>query len=193
MDGHLYFELGAIFLLILANGFFALAEFSVIASRKTRLAEKSQQRKWGAGSALKLHDNPENFLASIQVGITLIGSLVGVFSGATVVEALELYFGKSTIGFVAEFASPIAVGSVVVFITVLSVVLGELVPKYIALSFPERWARWVSGPITIFMKIAFVFTRSLSGLAKGIIRLLGSRTDDMQGIVSEDSVQQMIS
>lgn len=192
MDGHLYFELGAIVLLILANGFFALAEFSVIASRKTRLTQKLQQRKWGANTALKLHSNPETFLASIQVGITLIGSLVGVFSGATVVEALERHLGASSNEFFHDFASPIAVGTVVVSITILSVVLGELVPKYIALSFPERWARWVSGPISLFMKVAFVFTRALSGLAKLIIRALGIRTDDMQGIVSEDEIQHMI-
>lgn len=192
MDGHLYFEVGAIFLLVLANGFFALAEFSVIASRKSRLAQKIQERKLGAIKALKLHDSPENFLASIQVGITLIGSLVGVFSGATVVEVLEYRFSHSAIAWVVDFASPLAVGTVVVSITVLSVVLGELVPKYIALSHPERWARLVSGPITLFMRIAFVFTRALSGLAKGIIRIIGIKTDDMQGIVSEDEIQHMI-
>jgi putative hemolysin len=192
MDGHLYFEVGAIVLLVLANGFFALAEFSVIASRKSRLAQKIQERKLGAVKALKLHDNPENFLASIQVGITLIGSLVGVFSGATVVEVLEYRFSHSAIAWVVDFASPLAVGTVVVSITVLSVVLGELVPKYIALSHPERWARLVAGPITLFMRIAFVFTRALSGLAKGIIRIIGIKTDDMQGIVSEDEIQHMI-
>ncbi len=192
MGGHLYFELGAILLLILANGFFALAEFSIIASRKARLAQKAQQKKFGAGSALKLHSNPETFLASIQVGITLIGSLVGVFSGATVVEYLEASLSHSSVELFVRWASPIALGTVVMSITVLSVVLGELVPKYIALSFPERYARLVSGPVTLFMRGAFVFTRALSGLAKGVVKLMGIKSDDMQGIVSEDEIQHMI-
>ena len=192
MGGHLYLELGAILLLILANGFFALAEFSIIASRKARLAQKAQQKKFGARGALKLHGNPETFLASIQVGITLIGSLVGVISGATVVEYLESYLAHSPIGLLVRWASPIAVGTVVVSITILTVVLGELVPKYIALSFPERYARLVAGPVTLFMRCAFIFTRALSGLAKGVIRLLGIKTDAMQGIVSEDEIQHMI-
>jgi putative hemolysin len=124
--------------------------------------------------------------------MTLISSLVGVFSGATVVEYLEAYLVHSSVDLFVRWASPIAVGTVVVSITVLSVVLGELVPKYIALSFPERYARLVSGPTTVFMRCAFIFTRALSGLAKGIIRLIGIRTDDMQGIASEDEIQHMI-
>lgn len=192
MEGHLYLEIGAIVLLILANGFFSLSEFSIIASRKSRLSQKAEQRKLGARTAIKLHESPEAFLATIQVGITLVGALVGVFSGATIVESLAARLTTSQILFVAQNAHAISLVSVVVGITILSVVLGELVPKYIALSFPERYARLVAGPISLFYRSTALFARLLSGTARLIIRMLGVKRDPKSGAISEEEIEHII-
>ena len=94
MTGSLLLELVAILALVLANGLFALAEFSIIASRISRLRQKAQQGKPGAAAAEKLHRNPEKFLATIQVGITLFSTLAGVFGGATIVSHLQKLLNK---------------------------------------------------------------------------------------------------
>lgn len=192
MEGHLYLEIGAIVLLVLANGFFSLSEFSIIASRKSRLNQKAEQKKLGAATALKLHDNPDRFLATIQVGITLVGALVGVLSGATIVDSLEYHLAQCGVPRIAESASALALVIVVVSITVLSVILGELVPKYIALSFPEKYARLVAGPINLFYRSTYPFARALSGVARLIIRVLGIKRDPSSGVISEEEIEHII-
>lgn len=192
MDGRLYLEIAAILLLVFANGFFALAEFSIIASRKPRLRQKEIEKRWGASAALKLHDNPESFLASVQVGITLLGALIGVLSGATMVDRFRVYLAQSDIQLISHFASPIAVGTVVIGITILSSLMGELVPKYIALSYPERYARLVAKPISAFLRVSFVFSRFLSGLARLVLRILGIKSDTLREVATEEEIQHLI-
>ncbi len=192
MDTRLLLEVIAIIVLILANGFFALSEFSIIASRKSKLLQKAREGKMGAATALKLHDDPEGFLATVQIGITLVGALVGVVSGATVVEKLEIVLRQSSIEFVANAASAFAVGIVVVSITILSALVGELVPKYIAISFPERYARLLAGPVHLFYKVSYVFARTLRLVATGICRLMGIRMDRVQRVISEEEINHII-
>jgi len=192
MDSQLLIELLAVLVLVLANGLFALAEFSIIASRISRLAQKKAERKFGASAAEKLRSQPERFLASIQVGITLVGVMLGVFSGATIVKKLEVLLEQSPVSFVAESATTISMAVVVIAITILSVVVGELVPKYIALSFPERYARYSSGPATFFIHATSPFSRLLGFMANLIIRLLGVRRQPENGHVTEDEINQMI-
>jgi putative hemolysin len=161
MDGELVLELAAIVVLVLANGLFALAEFSIISSRLTRLAQKKAERKLGADRARRLRADPERFLASIQVGITLVTALLGVFSGVTIVAKVDTWLLQAPWQWVVESAGSIALGMVVVGLTILSVVLGELVPKYIALSYPERYARYVAGPVLFFITLTGPFSRLL--------------------------------
>ena len=190
MDRDLIIELIAIILLVIANGLFALAEFSVISSRLSRLAQKAADRKWGASRARKLRSDPDRFLASIQVGITLVTALLGVFSGASVVDRVHVWLSTSPTLWIVKYATPIAVGLVVMGITVLSVVVGELVPKYIALSFPERYARYVAVPAGIFIKLTAPFSRLLSWMANSIVRMLGLKKTDHH--VTEDEINQML-
>jgi len=192
LDNKLILELTAILVLVLANGFFALAEFSLIASRLSKLSQKKRQKKMGAEQALNLRKDQEGFLASVQVGITLVGVMLGVFSGATIVAKLEIILEKSTINFIAESATSISFVTVVLIITALSVVLGELVPKYIALSFPERYARLVAVPITFFIKITGIFSKLLSSIAGGLVRLIGIRKRQENEQITEDEINQMI-
>ncbi len=192
MDDRLWIEIGAICVLVLANAFFALAEFSIIASRKSKLQQEIQDRKSGALAAARLHGNPESFLATIQVGITLVGALLGVFSGATLVTRLEQIIRAVPLSGIAEYATPIAFGLVVFVLTILSVVIGELLPKYIALSHPERFARLIAPPITLFLRVTAVFARFLGYLARLIAGLLGVRRDASQNAITEDEINHMI-
>lgn len=192
MESRLLLELLAILVLVLANGFFALAEFSIIASRGSRLEQKKVEGKAGAAKAVKLRSRPENFLASIQVGITLVGALLGVFSGATMVAKLQTLVEQTGIPLLAESATSISVVLVVLAITVLSVVIGELVPKYMALARPERYARYVAAPISIFTIISAPFSRLLSNIAGLIVRAMGIQRDGAAQQITEDEINQML-
>jgi putative hemolysin len=187
-----WIELLAILVLVLINGFFALAEFSVIASRKSRLQQKVADQKRGASEALGLREKPERFLATIQVGITLVGAMVGVFSGATIVDRLADILRQIPILHIQQFSQSVSMVIVVIAVTVLSVSLGELVPKYLALSHPERFARLVAKPITIFIRITSIFSRALSGLSRFIVSMFGVRRTADEAIVTEDEINQMI-
>jgi putative hemolysin len=192
VDSKLVIELLAVLLLVGANGLFSLAEFSIISSRITRLAQKKEEGKWGADRAHKLREDPDRFLASIQVGITLVAALLGVFSGATMVSRFEALLAQAGWPWLAESSKSMAMVLVVLGITVLSVVLGELVPKYIALSFPERFARYVAPPVNLFIYLTNPFSRLLSSMANLIVRLLGfSRATGAQQI-TEEEINQML-
>jgi len=119
MDNRLIWELLAILALIIANGFFSLAEFSVIASRKSKLKGDLEEKKKGAAGALKLREKPEHFLATIQVGITAVAAMVGVFSGATIVEKLKQVLIGTGVESIVGAATPLAMALVVVSITIL--------------------------------------------------------------------------
>jgi len=192
MDSRFSAEIIAILVLIVANGFFVLAEFSIIASRKTKLKQKVDEGKPGAAAALELHDKADSFLATIQVGITLVGVLVGVFSGATIVERLYASLHTCGIELLMRWAGPISVGIVVISITILTAVIGELVPKYIALSYPEKYARLIARPTQIFVMITYVVAEFLGWLSRKLVRMLGIRRRALQGVVDEDEINHMI-
>jgi len=162
-------EIIIIVLLVLANGFLAMAEAAMISVRKARfrkLAEKGDAR---ARAALDLAETPSRFLSTVQVGITLIGVLAGAFGGATlarvIADALRPFEA------VAPYSQAIGIGIVVVGITILSVVIGELVPKRIAMSNPLGIALLVAQPV-----------RMLSRLAHPVVQFLGGATDFMLGL-----------
>ncbi len=192
MGSHLLWELAAILALILANGFFALSEFSIIASRRSRLQQKVEQGKRGARRAMRLNENPDNFLATIQVGITLVGTLAGVFGGATLVGPLGELISRVPIAVVARASAVLSVVIVTVLITGIAVVVGELMPKYLALSNPERFARSVARPMTLFTMLASVPARVLSSTANLMVRLMGVKPDESRHSVSEDEINLMI-
>jgi len=192
MDGGLALELLAILVLILANGFFALSEFSVIASRSSKLKQLEDADKSGAAAAHKLHHSPDRFLAAVQVGITLFGTVAGVFGGATIVRKLTVWIGELPFESIAGAANGISVVVVSLAITATSVVIGELVPKYLALSNPEKFARVVSPPMSGFTTITAIFSRALSNTARLIVRMLGVRRDTERSAITEDEINMMI-
>ncbi len=192
MDTGLLVQLLAILVLIAANSFFALSEFSVIASRRSRLQQKVAQGKFGAKQAEKLHRHPDRFLATIQVGITLFGTGAGVIGGATLVTKLEQVLRHAPVNIIAQGATPISVGIVALAITLTAVVLGELVPKYVALSHPEQYARYVAVPITVFTALTSFVSSLLSKAAHFVVSLLGVRPHASRSAISEEEITLMI-
>ncbi len=158
------FELFVLMFLILLNGLFALSEMAVVAARKTRLQQRAQEGDAKADVALELASSPNQFLATIQVGITLIGILAGAVGGATLARKMAGQLAQ--VPWLATYADAISVGVVVLVTTYLSLVIGELVPKRLAMNNPEQLASAVAP-----------FMRSLSRVTSPIVRLLGLSTD----------------
>ncbi|HKK21402.1 MAG TPA: hemolysin family protein [candidate division Zixibacteria bacterium] len=192
MDTRSFLEFLAILVLILGSGFFALSEFSIIASRDSKLRQKAKEKKRGAATAIKLHQNPDRFLASVQIGITLFATLTGVLGGATMVLHLEDLLGASTTPWIAGYAKPISVTVVSIIITVTSVIFGELVPKYLALSNPEKIARLVAPPLNLFTRITAFLSSALSWISNLILRVVGVHRDPTRLAITEDEINHMI-
>ncbi len=186
-------ELLAIFVLILANGFFAASEFALIASRKSRILNLARKGDKRAARTRQFLKKPEKFLATIQVGITFIATMAGVFSGATLVHSITPYIRDIPIPAISKAAHPISIGIVVVFISILTVVIGELIPKYVALSNPEKIAMRVTRPISIFSRLSFVLVGLLIGTAKLILRLFGYAKLPERSHITEDEINILIS
>ncbi len=164
-------ELLVILLLILLNGVFALSELAIVSSRKVRLQEWASKKRQGARAALDLARAPERFLSTVQIGITLVGVLAGAFGGATISRVLADQI--ATVPALAPYAKALGLGLVVLIITYLSLVIGELVPKQIALRDPERAATLVAAPMTMLARLAAPAVGLLTLSTGAIIRLLG--------------------
>ena len=137
------FELALVLFLIICNGFFALSEMSVVTSRKARLKQQSEE-SLRAKAALELAEHPERFLSTVQVGITSIGILTGVFGGESIGN--QVAEAITPLGLDPELTQGIGTGVAVTLITYFSIIIGELVPKRIALLAPEKFAAGVSLP-----------------------------------------------
>ncbi|MFM7628905.1 MAG: hemolysin family protein [Algoriphagus sp.] len=153
-------EIVIILVLVLINGIFAMAELSLVSARKFKLESLRKQGKLGAKAALELSENPTKFMSTVQIGITLIGVLLGVYSGENLTDDLDKAI--QGISFLAPYSTSIAVGIVVVGITYLSIVLGELFPKRLGMTFPEQIALRVSKPMMVLSKMTSPFVWLLS-------------------------------
>lgn len=157
-------ELTIIFVLLLANGVFSMAEIAIVSARKNRLRALAESGDLKAGRALELAESPNTILATVQVGITLVGVLAAAFSGAALGDKLAVPLAR--IGWVAPYAEEAAFGLVVIALTYCTLVIGELVPKRIGLGHPEGVARALAGPMHL-----------LSRIGSPLVNLLGSSTD----------------
>src|SRR5918997_165489 len=144
-------QIAVILLLILLNGLFAMSETALVSSRKARLRQRANEGDRGARAALELAEEPNRFLSTVQIGISLIGVLAGAFGGATLAEPLA--GALRSVPTLAPYAGPVAFGVVVVAITYLSLILGELVPKRLALNGAEGVASRVSGTMRLISVI----------------------------------------
>ncbi|WP_293808015.1 hemolysin family protein [uncultured Bosea sp.] len=170
--------------LTIVNGLLSMSELAVVSSRSARLKVLSDQGNKGAATALRLAEDPGRFLSTVQIGITLVGVLSGAFSGATLGARLSEWLG--THGFSPSVSDTLGVGIVVVVITYLSLILGELVPKQIALRDPERVAARVAPAMSLLSKIGapVVFLLDISG--KAVLRLLGQKGEAEEKVTEEE-------
>jgi len=177
-------EILIILLLIVMNGIFALAEVAVVASRKTRLRQLAKEGDSKARAALELAESPNRFLSTVQVGITLIGVLAGAFGGATLAEEIAAYL--RTVPAFSGHADSISLGLVVFAITFLSLVIGELVPKRIALHSPERIAARIATPMQWLSRLAAPIVVVLSYSTDAVLGLIGLRTSKEPPITEQE-------
>jgi putative hemolysin len=184
----IWLELALITFGVVLNGFFAAAEIALVSARIGRLTELGRTSA-AAAAALQLKMHPDTFLATIQIGITLVGTLTSAIGGATAVEALTPLLDGAGLG---RAARPVALGLVVVAITYLSLVLGELAPKAIALRDPERLAMLVARPIYALARASSGPVRVLTGSTNGVLRVLGVSAPSASAFVSEEDVRYLL-
>jgi putative hemolysin len=177
-------EIIIVLLLILLNGLFAMAEMAVVSSRRARLKHAAEQGDKGAKAALALAESPSRFLSTVQIGITLIGVLAGAFGGATISEGVAEWLAQFPL--LAGYAEPIAIGTVVVVITVLSLILGELVPKRLALSRPESIARHLARFMTLLSRLAAPAVYLLSLATELVLKLIPFRHSSEPAVTDEE-------
>jgi putative hemolysin len=182
-------EILIILVLVLLNGIFAMAELSLVSSRKFKLESLKKQRKLGAKEALALSENPTKFMSTVQIGITLIGVLLGVYGGKNITDDLEQLLQK--IPFLTPYSNSIAVGLVVVLITYLSIVLGELFPKRLGMTFPEQIAVRVSKPMLWLSKLTSPFVWLLTVSNDFLLWLFQIRRTS-ESKISEEELKAMI-
>ncbi|MBE9146300.1 hemolysin family protein [Planktothrix mougeotii] len=177
-------EILIVVLLILANGVFAMSEMAIVSSRKVRLQQLANQGNKKAKVALELANSPNRFLSTVQVGITLIGILAGAFGGAAISARLETQLKQIPI--LAPYSNAISFTVVVITITYLSLIIGELVPKRLALNSPELIATTVSIPMRWLSRISSPIVHLLSASTELIVRFLGSHTSTEPEVTEEE-------
>jgi putative hemolysin len=170
--------------LIVLNGFFAMSELAMVSARRARLQSLAERGSRGAGRALALCRDPGRFLSTVQVGITLIGILAGAFGGAELSDRLDDVLG--TVSWLAPVAESVAFGLVVVAITYVSLVVGELVPKHLALRNPEAIAVAVAWPMSLLSRAMAPAVAVLDGSTKALLRLAGAREAARSGVTEEE-------
>ncbi len=177
-------DLLLILLLILLNGVFAMSEIAVVSSRKARLQNLADDGSLGAQAALSLHQEPSSFLSTIQVGITLVGILNGAIGEAAVADPLAEWIGR--IPLLTPYAKAVALTITVVGLTYFSVVVGELVPKRLALLAPEGIAALMARPMMILARITHPLVVILSGSCTAILRVLGARRKEEPPVTDDE-------
>src|SRR5215213_1107664 len=163
------FEVLLIFVLLILNGIFSMSELAVVSARRIRLQQSAENGSKGAKAALELAENPSSFLSTVQIGITLVGILAGAFGGATIAEILAAQFGK--IPPLAPYAVAIAFTIVVAVITYFSIIVGELIPKSLALNSPEKIATIVSRPMKFLSRLSSPMVWLLSVPVSFVLKL----------------------
>src|SRR5438132_5926661 len=185
----LYFELGIVTILIVTNGLLSMSELAIVSSRRARLAALAERSVKGSRRALALASDPGKFLSTVQIGITLIGVLSGAFSGATLGQRLTDMLVEA--GWSQGVADAIGVGTVVTVITYASLIIGELVPKQIALRDPESVAVRVAPYMTLLATISLPAVWLLDRSGKALLWLLGHRGAAGEK-VSEDEIRTLV-
>ena len=174
-----------VLLLVVLNGVFAMTELAVVSSRKSKLQSRAERGDRGARVALKLSENPTHFLSAVQVGITAIGILAGAYGQATIAGELDKIL-EVAFPALAAYTQIFSTALVVICITYVSLIVGELVPKRLALIFPESIAAKMAGPISTLAIVLKPFVILLTASTSGILKLLGVKDRDGSDVTQEE-------
>jgi putative hemolysin len=178
--------------LILLNGFFASAEIAIIAMRRSRTKELIKKGNQKAKTVLFFQKNPEKFLATIQVGITLAGTFAAAYGGMSIVEKTAPFLKTLAIPFISDNATGISFFLIVILISFFSIIFGELVPKSLALNMAEKIALFVSFPIKFFYYVFFLFVKLLTVSSNLVLKLFGDKTSFSESKLSEEEIRYLI-
>jgi putative hemolysin len=187
-----WFEMMLILALIFANGFFAASEIAVIATRKSRIDALLEKGVRSAAAVARLKNDPDRFLATVQIGVTVVSSFASAIGGAAAIGFLKPQIELLSIPFVAHAAEITALLIVVLPISYLSLVLGELVPKSLALRFSEQIACIVARPIEFLARVSAVFVKALTASSNAVLRIFGGKEAESVSFISADEVKSLI-
>ena len=185
-------EIIFILIFILCNGFFAASEIAVVTSRKSyikNLVEKGSRR---ADKLMRLQAEPDRFLATVQIGVTFMGALASAVGGAASVKTLKPVLADIPLPFIAKIAEPVSIGITVIVISYLSIIIGELVPKSIALRNPEKVALLVAGPLTYISKISSFFVSMLTVSSNIFLKPFGAKAFSERSFITEEEIKLLI-
>ncbi len=185
----MWFELFIILLLIIFNGFFAASEIAVVTIRRSRIKQLVEEGRRNARVLFELRKNPDRFLATIQIGVTLAGACASAIGGATAVEVIKPMLQGLPVPFISASAEAIALALVVAFITYFSLVIGELIPKAIALSNPEGVALFVAPFVEGFSKLTDIGVKFLTLSTNFLLRPFGKRAFTERAYISEEEIK----
>jgi putative hemolysin len=188
----MWFDIILVIIFISLNGFFAAAEIAVVTLRRTRIKQLISEGKKNAVVLNKLREEPNKFLATIQIGVTLAVALASAIGGAVAVEFIKPVLRDIPISFIAVSSDAISIGIVVSVITYFTVVFGELIPKSIALSRPEAVALMIAPVIYKFSKLAIVFVQILTASTNIILKPFGKKAFRQRGYISEEEIKLLI-
>ena len=175
--------------LILLNGFFSMAEIALVSARKTKLELQANKGDLRAKAALALANHPDNFLSTVQIGITLIGIFTGIYSGDKIIEDVKIWLNQFP--FLLQYSQGLATFIVLILVTFLSLILGELLPKRIGMAAPESIAKFTAGPMKFISLLTFPFVWLLTRTTKLLVNLFNITSDDNQ--MTEEEIKAIIS
>src|SRR3989338_4209617 len=188
----LLIEAVIILLLIFANGFFSGSEIAIISARRSKLEELSKKGMHSADVVNKLKDEPDRFLATVQVGITVIGSLASAIGGVAAIEVLKPILLSVPIETIQKLAEPVSVGIVVIIISYVTLIFGELIPKSLALRYAEELACISARPIDFLSRIASGFVKFLTMSTNLVLKIFGAKGLEERAFVSEEEIKYFI-
>jgi putative hemolysin len=177
-------EIFVIFLLLIVNGIFSMSEIAVVTARKSRLQELAEKKSAKARAALELANAPNPFLSTVQIGITLVGILAGAFGGGALTGWLAGQLQE--VSWIGAYSRTVALTIVVLAITYFSVILGELVPKRLALGHPESIAMFMAPPMRVLLKLCAPVVHLLSFSTDLVFRMFGKRFEEPTGVTEEE-------
>lgn len=178
--------------LILLNGFFSGTEMALISLRKSRLKQLVNEGNKKALIADKLLKNPEEFLATIQVGITLVSTIASAFAGANMARVLNPILEKTSWPIISQNAETISFAFVVIILTYLTVILGELIPKSLGIKFSEKFSLFVVYPVFLLSKISYPITKILTGSSNIILKIFGDETSFAEAKLTEEELRTIL-